>query len=279
MNHEDRQPDAVGFMSRHLVALAVDYESFNDDGSLLHRGTMILSGWILELHARLYWVTAGHCFKDLDGWVRDGVVKVLPGGGFMDYFGNDAQHLHVIPYTYEPGCAWYLDKPDLAIDFGLIPLDDLQSRALLANNIVPIGRSNWLHQPTLDFQFYRMLGFPEDSVRSVRSHDVEGRVDVRATMVAVDRLTPNNDDQAQSPDWFVGKIDPAASIRTIKGMSGGPIYGFRTRDDGKLLYHIVALQSWWDPDTRIIRGCSVPMFAENCHLAIEEHLRGITDQE
>jgi len=271
MSIKEKERSAVGFMSRHVVALAIDYKSFNDDGSLLHRGTMILSGWIIELVGRFYWVTAGHCFKELDAWIERGTVRVVSGGGFMDYFGNDAVHMHTYPFTYEPGCAWYLDKPELAIDFGLIPLDSLQSQCLLANGVVPISRNNWLHQPNLDFQFYRMLGFPEDSVREVARGD-EIQVDVRATIVAVDRIE-------DSSDWFVGKLDPAVTLRTIKGMSGGPIYGFRHTDDGRLLYHVVALQSWWDPDSKIIRGCSVPMFAENCHAAIAEHRRAAMDRE
>ena len=48
-------------------------------------------------------------------------------------------------------------------------------------------------------------------------------------------------------------------------MSGGPIYGFRRNDKGRLTYHVVALQSrWWDK-RRIVFGCSVPLFAEEVY--------------
>jgi hypothetical protein len=52
-------------------------------------------------------------------------------------------------------------------------------------------------------------------------------------------------------------------------MSGGPIYGFRRDSEGRLLYHVVALQSWWDPKTRNVFGCPVPLFAESLHKAID----------
>jgi hypothetical protein len=52
-------------------------------------------------------------------------------------------------------------------------------------------------------------------------------------------------------------------------MSGGPIFGFRRNEDGRLSYHVVALQSWWDEDKRIVFGCSVPFFAERVYELME----------
>jgi hypothetical protein len=41
-------------------------------------------------------------------------------------------------------------------------------------------------------------------------------------------------------------------------MSGGPILGFMNAPDGKLLYTIAAVQSWWDKDRRIAFGTRLP---------------------
>ena len=50
-------------------------------------------------------------------------------------------------------------------------------------------------------------------------------------------------------------------LNSIVGMSGGPIFGFRRYPNGEQRYWVVALQSWWDPETRTIYGCPVPIFA------------------
>ncbi|HWA97214.1 MAG TPA: hypothetical protein VG713_01925, partial [Pirellulales bacterium] len=58
------------------------------------------------------WVTAGHCLKDaLDANIATGKMRIV-GGGFMDSFGLDTKHRHLIPFTYEPGCGYYVEQPE-----------------------------------------------------------------------------------------------------------------------------------------------------------------------
>jgi hypothetical protein len=159
-------------------------------------------------------------------------------------------------------------------------LNYLLVQAFLANKLVPISRLNWIHQPRLTFEFYRMLGIPKCEVYT--KIDDKGRLDtqVRQVMLAIDRIgieevgEPPAGENPPSEDWFIGRLDPESQIRDIAGMSGGPIYGFRHDDNGKLVYHVVALQSrWWDKSSTIF-GCSLPYFAEEVHRrlgsAIEE---------
>ncbi len=61
--------------------------------------------------------------------------------------------------------------------------------------------------------------------------------------------------------WFIGQVKTEPlGVKSIKGMSGGPIFGLKKRDDGQYLYWAVALQSWWDPETRTTYGCPLPIF-------------------
>ena len=46
----------VQFMSRHLVALTCHYESLRADGSLFHRGTTVISGFVLEVAGTAFWI-------------------------------------------------------------------------------------------------------------------------------------------------------------------------------------------------------------------------------
>jgi hypothetical protein len=75
----------------------------------------------------------------------------------------------------------------------------------------------------------------------------------------------NERTRRSAPEWFTAKIHPECEIQSIEGMSGGPIFGFRKNAQGQFLFHVVALQSRWDENQRIIFGCSLPYFAEWLH--------------
>jgi hypothetical protein len=272
----ENQGNVVSFMSRHFVALACKYESLHADGTVFHQGTSLYSGFLMALHGHVFWVTAGHCLKEeLDDRIDKGALRVT-GGGFMDCFGHEATYHHMVPFTYEAHCAFYINEPENGLDFALLMIDDLQARAFAANGLVAISRKNWVHQSQLKFDFYRMLGIPADRVFPGKTADA---VQVQQAMVAVERLsahnigTPPPGDDIPSSTWFVGRIDPGAEIKDIKGMSGGPIYGFRRDSSGKPLYHVVALQSRWWVKSRTIFGCSIPYFAEAVHRQMGDSIR------
>jgi hypothetical protein len=180
----------------------------------------------------------------------------------MDCFGWEARHLEPIPFTYELDRGVYLDDDKLGMDFALVALDGNTCDLLAANKVKAIGRENWIHQENMEFDFYRMLGIPRDCVLRASQPDGNERIQVRTTLIAVDRLEPSAAPNASSADWFIGRINPEVTIETIEGMSGGPIYGFRRGPTGQLVYHVVALQSRWRPESRIIFGCNVRLFAE-----------------
>ena len=252
-----------GYMSRHLVVLTGEYESY-DDGKLFKRGVFAISGFILRLHERYFWVTAGHCLTQLDVALANGALKVFDVG-WADYFGMNAAHVHKIPFEYEAGCGFHVDDGEAGLDFGLIPLDYLTIQNLIKNDIKEVSRVNWEHQHALTFSHYFLLGTPSHLVRETAFPHGEIAAAIQPVMVALKRLDPDEVDDPPPEDWFVGRIHEAVDIESIAGMSGGPIYGFRTLPDGRLVYHVVALQSRWRPKTRVVMGCSMPYFAEMLH--------------
>jgi hypothetical protein len=52
-------------------------------------------------------------------------------------------------------------------------------------------------------------------------------------------------------------------------MSGGPIFAFYKDEKGDRRCDIVAVQSSWFEDSRIIFGCPLSSFAEVLHQAVE----------
>ena len=248
---DDNGKRFVSFMSNHLVALTGNYRSFNK-GRLYHEGVYAFSGFVMEFHENWYWTTAGHCLEaELDRRIQRGELDLI-SSGFADYFGSNVRSVNIIPYTYEIGCSFRLDDSKLGMDFALIPLPDLIRLALEHNGITPVSRANWVQQKKLEFSHYKMLGFPVSD-----AHDAG----IRPVMVAIDRLQPDEIDEPETT-WFVGRINAGVRDFDIKGMSGGPIYGFRKAADGRWYYHVIAIQSRWIAKKRIVFGCSLPLFAE-----------------
>lgn len=258
--------EAIAFLSQHFVALRIEYETKDAKGKVQPRRAAVLSGFLLELHGVTLWVTAGHSLKLIDDAIVAGKLRVREST-FLDHFNLDSKFGHGVPYRYEPGCGFYIEEKDEGLDFAMIMIDGNRRKLFSANGIVPIGRPHWENQAGLTFDFYRMLGIPEDCIRFTKRPDGTLDTEVRQALLAVDRIGPDDvgeppwDSPAPSDAWFVGRIHPECKIQDIKGMSGGPILGFRV-SDGSMLCHCVAVQSRWWPHSRTIFGTSLPLFAE-----------------
>jgi hypothetical protein len=79
-----KEGDEIAFLSRHFVALTCLYEVIGANDIRSHH-SMVISGFLLELHEYYFWVTAGHCLKELDKLLASKGVR-LHGGSFMDSF-------------------------------------------------------------------------------------------------------------------------------------------------------------------------------------------------
>lgn len=272
---EDDHDAAMAYMSQYFVALMCKCD-FARPGGKFVSGYKFFSGFLLELHGMGFWVTAGHCLKDeLDTPISEGKLKVK-GGRFLDHFGHQVLHDGGIPFTYEPGCGFYIDDPELSLDFAVIQLNTLQSKAFLANNLKFISRNNWVSQSGLAFKTYKMLGLVDSPMVAVDGDNMT--VETKQAMITVTKIAkdelgePPHNAEPPADDWFFGRVAKASDVKSIVGMSGGPIYGFRYDEQGQLLYHVVALQShWWDK-TRAIFGCPLPLFAEQLHQYVGDYI-------
>ena len=243
------------FMCRQLVGLGYEFE-YQDNG-VRKTSTNIISGFVISMHGRWYWATAGHCLKRLDKQIQSGELKII-GGGFADCFGWDAEFRETIPYSYEPKSALVLYGGTASLDFALLPLDQLIAKAFRKNGVIAVERAGWVKQHELEFSQYKVLGFPFHLQELDRALPA-----VRPVMLAIERI----EDEEKSNDHgerFVGRIHPDAKIEKIEGMSGGPIFGFR-KDGNNWAYHVVAIQSGWFDTKRIITGCLLPPVAEEVY--------------
>src|SRR5262249_29266126 len=62
--------------------------------------------------------------------------------------------------------------------------------------------------------------------------------------------------------WLAVELRDKGEIKSIEGMSGGPILGFQRREGNPPLSTTVASQSWWDKERRIAFGTRLPVVME-----------------
>jgi hypothetical protein len=74
-------------------------------------------------------------------------------------------------------------------------------------------------------------------------------------------------------EQFVGELGPRVDLKSLEGVSGGPIVGFFD-EDGVTKYWVVALQSM-SVGTRFILGCPVKLFGG---IILEQLQRLVEDQ-
>lgn len=255
-------------LSKHVVILGGWAERFVD-GKVTKEGQFLFPGVILEMHGIWLWATAGHCLKEnLDEQIEAVSLKIV-SCGFADWFGADATHMFPIPFAYTPGCGYYIDDASAGLDFGLIVIPSLTRKGFEANGIFPVPRSHWLEQDGLNFDHYKIVGCPSEMIQGTETRDGVDQTRFKNVIIAVERLQPSEVSGDVADSWFVGRIREDVPHFDIAGMSGGPIFGFRTDEQGQWRYYLVALQSSWRESTRIVFGCSLRYFAEAVHNALQ----------
>ncbi len=78
------------------------------------------------------------------------------------------------------------------------------------------------------------------------------------------------DDKQETFPRFKAEILDKGNQQSIKGMSGGPIFGF-FREAGERKYLLVAFQSRWDKQSTVF-GCLVPSMMKCLEQKLRDHI-------
>lgn len=103
-----------------------------------------------------------------------------------------------------------------------------------------------------------MLGLPEELASNQISESGEAMVEPVIMSVLKIENPPKGVPVTREPQ-FVGQIDNEPLLKSIVGMSGGPIFGVKFGPPAR--YWIVALQSVWLSTSRVVVGCQLPLLA------------------
>lgn len=258
-------------LCRHVVCLTIRYTLLDNRGKAYGKERFLAySGFVMSINGIWSLVTAGHVLKSLDDYLANKQIKIV-SCSLVDYFGKGAAVRSPTPFPIEDTPKAYIDDADLGLDIGLIYLRPLIQQGLEANHILPIREENWVRQHTVEFQAYTLLGFPSELVNQ-HTKPVDPGEPMNAVVAPViigTKRIENPDTELPSSvkippskfPWFIGQLIPPQTPNIV-GMSGGPIFGLRGTSDGGLRYWVVAMQSRWFEQCRIILGCPVPIFAD-----------------
>ncbi len=256
LSEDDHTAKGLRYLCRHLVGLCVTYRHTAGGEAQLPARFATCSGTLLFVEGALYFLTAGHVLKRLRE-LRDCESVEIEGAALADVFGYRRVSDTPIPFDLRNAQLCFVDDEELGLDFGVIPIGPHHARLLAKNGMVALSEENWLKQHSVKFEGYAILGFPAEFV-SERVSD-SSTVRIEPTMFAVRGLEPAQDYRRTQYPRFVGQVSEGLPLKSLEGMSGGLIFGFRT--EPQLTYWIVAIQSSWNPQTRMVYGCGLPVLA------------------
>ena len=247
--------EILEFFGRHLVAICVTYHETGNNLAGRKAGFAAYNGTLIRIKGAICFLTAGHVLAQLKATLDNDKVD-LESVVLADTFTKGHIADRPIPFDLKNARFHFIDDDDEGLDFGVIVLDPYYVRLLAKNDVVAISEDHWTRQSTVQFDGYAMLGLPQEFTSALVSASGQGTVS--PTMFGVRKLpSPPEDIKPTRYPRFVGEIDRELPLESLKGMSGGPIFGFRF--DADLRYWIVALQSSWIPDRRIVFGCPLPV--------------------
>ncbi len=244
---------------RHLVPVFFTFRK----GS--HEQSSIITAFVLSISDQWFLVSAGHCLDEIEENIKRGYK--ISNCRLVDSLGLGAKYYDSIPFDYEGSFPVRLSgNPNF--DYGFIYLTPYYRRLLEKNNIQPLDEEVWKKQPS-KVDFYALIGLAQE-LTTVTSESMEARPSLHR-IIPLD-AKPEGFPQTEI-SLFYGRVLIGGPVRSIKGMSGGPILAFHQEEDGHLKYWLIALQSSWLPQSRYICAYPTKLLADWIDGKINGHQR------
>jgi hypothetical protein len=234
--------ELVRYFCQHLVPVSLLLQRENDSQN------PIITSFVLSVNTHWFLVTAGHWFEEIDDLVNKHGYRIVRSYLF-DSLGLYAKHAEPIPFDFKDSFSVSLSS-QREFDYGVIELTPYYQELLLANNVHPLNEEAWKNPPP-NIDFYMLLGVPSEFTKVE-----EISITLTAPLINIKPLDtrPEGFPETDFP-VFYGRAILGNSIKSIGGMSGGPIFGFYRNNRNELRYWVIALQSRWLPISHYIMAC------------------------
>ncbi len=272
---------------QHFVSLRGVDKTPNDTADL-NEGMGVpfnYSCFVIAIGQDWFLITAGHVLEKIAKARESG--KIIEQLSLDDAYSPDATFKKsgaLIPFDYDNAPKHVIDKAEVG-DYAAIYLRPLYCDLLSKNGISPLTPSDMsVYNHDTEFETYYIVGLPYE----LMSTTIEGEtlkhrsqiVSINAQCLAFDALPTSVKERIRAEgyrtDNLFARIPDAAELKSgeeglksIVGVSGGPIFGLYKMPDGMLSYVLVAVQSTWWPIQRVIMACPITRLVDALHHAIQ----------
>lgn len=231
------------------------------------------SGFLISVEGTWFLITAGHVLTVVE-------EKIAAGWKFGRWHLDDSSKRgeRPPPFTFTNEDT-LVDVEERKNDYACIRIRPMHRAQLEANGKIAMAedqwRPDWGPPNPPDIKAVCIVGVPAEQVQIVETPDVNV---VNKAIAFLEVIPMDVPDAPEELRWkevcFYGKIgdklvdeETGIEVKSIQGMSGGPILALSITDGGSLSCVPLAVQSTWYPKSRIVVGCPLRAFAED----IREH--------
>ena len=227
------------------------------------------SGFLLTIEDTWYFVTAGHVFTYKEKLKHAGYS--IGQWHFDDSAGWTEKERRIPPPFTFTNEDTFVYETDEGHDYGAIRIKPFHRRELEANEKVALTEHQWESDTIPDLKAFCIVGVPGERVQPLDTSD-QFIVNKGLAFLEVIPVQEENVPQKfrRKTSCFYGEIadeltDEASriTVESIKGMSGGPIFALLFTETGTLTATVIAIQSAWRPEERLVIGCPVKGFPEH----------------
>lgn len=264
MSDEDSSSSGIRLLGNHFVAIIGTYVTPSDGEKArfrrhgvppnAERKLYALSAFPIIIDNQWKIITAGHAIKTfVEGIDSEQIFSA--GEALYDRFGDSIAGKDPSPvfkYNLRPSIDYWIDDSKAGLDYAVLNITQNEAACLVANGIAPLIPSEQTLELGDRCDKLILFGLPSEFNRISSCKPGEMTIgEVRITTVSVTR---NSDSLDTAYPMISGNIINLGSIKSIVGMSGGPVFGMNEIDQQ---YTIVGVQSRWLPRTRVISGTSI----------------------
>jgi len=233
-----------GFFGNTVVSLSCWFRSPGEPDRFNNVTAFVVSiadVWMLA--------TAGHVLQVLDEQKQHG----LHVDWYLDdTMGSDAVSGIPIPFNLADRRNFTMRQD--GFDFALIEILDHDRRLLEKNRIKPVDEAAWTVGMPDEFDGYTLVGFPHEDVQATST--VVKKAMLIADLVQIPQTeVPQELIQTAPRLFFTINQEHSEAPQTWLGVSGGPIFGYKRKEEGRLGYWLVGIQSAVARDYPIAIAC------------------------
>lgn len=256
-------------LGRHIVGIAWTDAPRSESDKVNPKSVrhFVASGFVVTVDDHWVLVTAGHILRDINSMLKAGrmITAAWLADGWQAAGVLPAWHPFPLEEAIRTGGAAGLLNESEGWDYGIIPLSPLYAANLSNGGVVPINEAAWENPPDV-LDGHLVLGFAnEDKHFERRATHAESIFACQAslTILSVKPTQEPPECLRANSDRFYAQVfldtsldgELASPLKSIEGLSGGPVFGFKRDTDGRYRYWAIAVQSAWAAESRVLVAC------------------------